>query len=200
MTSSLATTVLELARAKGLVRARDLAPLRIPAMVLTRLVQNGQLERVTRGIYAISGQGLASGSALGVVATRIPGSVVCLASALQVHELSTWISPEVWIAVAQHRRPPQMDWPPLHLHYVRPELLTIGVEERVIDGVTVPLTTPARTVADCFKWRSSVGLDVAIEALRSYLITYKDGRDELRRMAELCCVSRVMRPYLEVLQ
>lgn len=193
-------TILALAREKGLVRARDVAAAEIPAVVLSRMVMQGRLERVARGIYAVPGVGLASGSALGVVALRVPGAVVCLASALQIHELSTWITPKVWIAVEQHRRPPRLDWPPIHVVYTSTRLLREGVEDRVIDGVTVRLTTPARTVADCFKWRSSVGLDVAIEALRNYLSANRGGRDELRRMTELCRVSRIIRPYLEILQ
>lgn len=194
-----ADAILELARARGLLRARDLAELAAPAVELTRLVRQGKLDRIARGVYALPDQGLRSGSTLGVVALRVSGAVICLASALQLHGLSTWVSPEVWIAVGQHRRPPHLDWPPLHVVYVRPALLTEGVEERVIDGVTVRVTSAARTVADCFKWRSTVGLDVALEALRTYLATHRSGRDELRRMASLCRVTRVMRPYLEVL-
>ncbi len=195
-----ADAILQLARERGLLRARDVAEVAAPAVELTRLVRQGRLDRVARGVYALPDQGLRSGSALGVVALRVPGAVVCLASALQVHGLSTWVSPEVWIAVEQHRRPPRLDWPPLHVVYVRHALLTEGVEERLIDGVTVRVTTAARTVADCFKWRSTVGLDVALEALRAYLATHRSGRDELRRLASLCRVARVMRPYLEVLQ
>lgn len=195
-----AEVAIALARERGLVRARDAAAAHVPLVVLSRLVRSGQLERIARGVYALPGAGLASGSALGVVALRIPGAVVCLASALHVHDLATWITPEVWIAVEQHRRPPHLDWPPVHVVYTSAALLAAGVEQRVIDGVTVSLTTPARTVADCFKWRSTVGLDIALEALRGYLKANPGGREELRRMAELCRVSRVMRPYLESLQ
>lgn len=192
--------LLSIARKHGLVRARDAVAAHVPTVVLTRLVRSGKLERVARGVYALPGAALGDGSSLGVVAVRIPGAVVCLASALQVHGLSTWITPEVWVAVEQHRRPPRLDWPPLHVVYTSAALLSAGIEQRVIDGATVTLTNPARTVADCFKWRSTVGLDVAVESLRGYLAAYPGGRDQLRRMAELCRVSRVMRPYLEALQ
>jgi len=90
---------------------------------------------------------------------------------------STWVHPAVWIAVRQRRHPPRLKWPPLHVVYV----------------------APARTVADCFKWRSLVGLAVAIEALRAYLDQHRQGRAELRRMAEVCRVTRVIRPYLEAM-
>ena len=150
-----ADAILQLARERGLLRARDVAEMAAPAVELTRLVRQGRLDRVARGVYALPDQGLRSGSALGVVALRV---------------------------------------------HVRPVLLTEGVEERLIDGVTVRVTTAARTVADCFKWRSTVGLDVALEALRAYLATHRSGRDDLRRLASLCRVARVMRPYLEVLQ
>jgi predicted transcriptional regulator of viral defense system len=193
------TAVLELVDQSGLVRPRDLAEHGIPRMVLHRLVARGELERVARGVYGRASSTLASGSALGVVAKSAPEVVVCLATALQLHGLSTWIHPAVWIAVRQRRHPPRLKWPPLHVVYVADALMEQGVEERVVDGVPVRVTTPARTVADCFKWRSLVGLDVAIEALRAYLEQHRQGRAELRRMGELCRVTRVMRPYLEAM-
>lgn len=191
--------ILSLAAERGVLRTRDVLERGIPAVYLTRLVADGRLERVARGIYILPGSGLASGTALAVVATRVPGAVVCLASALQVHELSTWVAPELWIAVASKRRPPRVDWPPLRVVYVKPELLEHGVEERVVDGVIVRVTTSARTVADCFKWRSKVGIDVALEALRTYVLERGGSRDELRASAERLRVARVMRPYLEAL-
>jgi predicted transcriptional regulator of viral defense system len=190
--------VLQLARERGVMRPRDVVGLGVAPVVLTRLVRERALERVARGVYVLPGEGLASGSALGVVATRVPGCVVCLGSALQVHELSTWVAPEVWIAVASHRRPPKVDWPPLHVVYVKPELLELGVEVRVVDGVPVRVTGPARTVADCFKWRGTVGIDVAVEALRAF-VERGGSRDELHRISERLRVARVMRPYLEAL-
>ncbi|MEN9786184.1 MAG: hypothetical protein RLZZ299_1448 [Pseudomonadota bacterium] len=191
--------VLELVEQLGLVRPRDLAERGIPRMVLHRLVVRGDLERVARGVYARASSALSSGSALGVVAKSAPEAVMCLATALHLHGLSTWIHPSVWLAVRQHRHPPRLAWPPLHIVYVAPRLMEQGVEERVVDGVPVRVTTPARTVADCFKWRNLVGLDVALEALRSYLEKSGNGRAELRRMAELCRVTGVMRPYLEAM-
>ncbi len=192
-------TVLDLTRSLGVVRTRDVLAAGVPPIVLTRMVRSGALERVARGVYVLLGEGLASGSALAVVAARVPGAVVCLASALHLHELSTWVAPEVWIAVASHRRPPRVDWPPLRVVYVKPELLDVGVEERVMDGVVVRVTTPARTVADAFKWRSRVGMDIAIEALRTYVVELRGSRDELRRISERLRVARVMRPYLEAM-
>ncbi len=189
--------ILTLAAELGVLRTRDVLQRGVPAVYLTRLVAAGRLERVARGIYIIPGEGLASGTALAVVATRVPGAVVCLASALQIHELSTWVAPDVWIAVTSRRRPPRVDWPPLRVVYVKPELLRHGIEERVVDGVTVRVTTPARTVADCFKWRSDIGIDVALEALRTYVLDSGGSRDELRASAERLRVARSMRPYLE---
>lgn len=190
--------ILGLARERGVLRTRDVLERGIPAVALTRMVADGCLERVARGVYIIPGEGLASGSALAVVATRVPGAVVCLASALQLHELSTWVAPEVWIAVRSKRRPPKVDWPPLRVVYVKPELLDHGVEERSVDGVSVRVTTAARTVADSFKWRNEIGIDVALEALRAY-VGRGGSRDALRESAERLRVARVMRPYLEAL-
>jgi len=191
--------LLALAAARGVIRARDALAHGIASIYLTRLVADGRLERVARGVYVLPGSGLGSGTALAIVASRIPGAVVCLGSALQFHELSTWVPGEVWIAVTSARRPPRVDWPPLHVVWVKPALLEFGVEERVVDGVPVRLTTPARTVADCFKWRSRVGMDIATEALRSFLQSRPGSRDELRSHAERLRVAHVMRPYLEAM-
>ena len=199
-TSSAPAVALRLVAERGVVRAREVEAAGVAPVVLTRLVRQGRLERLARGLYALPGTALPSGQSLPLVALRVPGSVVCLGSALQVHGLSTWISPEVWIAVGRHRRPPRMDWPRLRVVYVGDRLLEEGVECRRIDGVDVRLTSPARTVADCFKWRRLVGLDVAVEALRAWLAGPRRNRDDLRRMASLCRVVTVMRPYLEALQ
>ena len=126
--------------------------------------------------------------------------MACLPTALQIHELSTWIAPEVWIAIRRHRRRPAIDYPPIKVVWVAPDLLDLGVQTLQLEGATARVTGPARTVADCFKWRNQIGIDIAVEALRSFTRRYRDQMPELQRMAEVCRVTRVMRPYLEVLQ
>lgn len=197
MTPTYRDQIVEHIRIRGVVRTRDVIALGVPPVTLTRMVREGVLERVARGVYVLPAEGLGSGSALAVVAVRVPGAVVCLGSALQLHELSSWSPSEVWIAVASHRRPPKVDWPPLHVVYVQPKLMDLDVQVPTIDGVVVRVTGPARTVADCFKWRGTVGLDIALEALRAYVVDQRRSRDELRRIAEQLRVAEVMRPYLE---
>lgn len=172
---------------------------RLPSMTLTRMVQDGRLERVTRGIYAIKSEDGDIPNELSVVALRVPRCVICLASALQFHDLSTWISPDIWICIEQNQRPPRVDWPPLRVTYAAKKFLGVGVEEHEMSGVPVKITGPARTVVDCFKWRSTVGMEVALESLRAYLRRYPNGRRELMEIAAACRMARVMMPYVEAM-
>jgi predicted transcriptional regulator of viral defense system len=130
---------------------------------------------------------------------RVPHAVICLLSALQFHELTTQTPHEVWIAIANNARKPKTDWPPLRVVRFSQSALVQGVEHRVIDGVQVCVTSAARTIADCFKYRREVGLDIALEALRDYMRTRSRDVDALWRAASLQRVANVMRPYLEVL-
>jgi predicted transcriptional regulator of viral defense system len=123
--------------------------------------------------------------------------VVCLLSALQFHELTTQVPHEVWLAIANKAHKPVVDWPPLRIVRYSPRALKEGVERHRLDGVHVPITSAARTVADCFKYRGKIGLDVAIEALRDYMRARDRNLDALWRAARLQRVANVMRPYME---
>jgi predicted transcriptional regulator of viral defense system len=136
---------------------------------------------------------------LAEVTKRVPHGVICLLSALQFHELTTQVPHEVWLAIANKARKPSADWPPLRIVRFSERALLEDVERRVIENVPVTITSPARTVVDCFKYRSQVGLDVALEALRDYLQSRSRDMDTLWRAARLQRVTRVIQPYLEAL-
>jgi predicted transcriptional regulator of viral defense system len=130
---------------------------------------------------------------------RVPHGVVCLLSALQFHELTTQAPFEVWLALGEKARLPRVEYPPLRIFRFSGPALTTGVEEHRVEGVPVKVYGPAKTVADCFKYRNKVGLDVALEALRDCWRQRRATMDEIWRAAQVCRVANVMRPYLESL-
>lgn len=191
--------LLDFVCAQGLVRSSDLATLGIPRVALTRAVRRGQLERVGRGLYGLMGRPVSAHGTLAEVARRVPNGVVCLLSALRLHELTTQAPFQVWLAIANKAAAPKLGYPPLRLVRFSGSALTEGVEEHVIDGVTVRVTGVAKTVADCFKYRHKIGLDVALEALREAWTARRMTSDEIWHHAKIDRVANVMRPYLESL-
>jgi predicted transcriptional regulator of viral defense system len=195
--------ILALARDQGLIRPLDLDARGLPRVSLTRLVRQGRLTRVGRGLYALPDRAMSEYSALAEVARKHPRAVVCLLSALRFHEVTTQAPFEVWLAIPNKARAPRLDnlyrSGPLRIVRFSERALTEGIEEQLIDGVPVRVTKLARTVADCFKYRNKIGLDVALEALRESWKAKRVTMDELWRYAWLCRVANVMRPYLESL-
>lgn len=188
-----------LARQKGLVRLRDAQARGIHPEYLRRLASRGELARVGRGLYALPDAEITEHHSLAEVAARVPHGVVCLLTALRVHDLGTQNPKNVWLAIDRKAALPRLKYPPLRIVRFSKPALTQGVEERRVEGVLVRLTTPARTVVDCFKYRNKIGLDVALEALRA-LRRRKDFKlDELWKYAALQRVARVMKPYLEAI-
>ena len=191
--------LLDLVRSRGLVRPSDLAPLGIPRVALTRAVRRGQLERVGRGLYGLPDRQVSAHGSLAAVARRVPKGVICLLTALSFHEVTTQLPFQVWLAIDNKAATPKLDCPPLRLVRFSGAALIEGIEEHVVDGVTVRVTGVAKTVADCFKYRNKIGLDVALEALREAWTTRRMTSDEIWRYAKICRVANVMRPYLESL-
>jgi len=191
--------ILNLARTHGLIRPRDLVALGLPRVALTRLVRLGLLTHVGRGLYAIPDRPVSEHGSLAEVARKHPQAIVCLLSALRVHDLTTQSPFEVWLAIPNKARAPKMDYPPLRIVRFSGATLTDGVEDHQVDGVTVRVTNVGRTVADCFKFRNKIGLDVAMEALQEAWRAKRVSMDELWRYATLCRVANVMRPYMESL-
>ena len=190
-------SVLALAKQQPLLRARDLAEHALPTIALTRLVAAGKLERVARGVYSLPRRKLSEHRSLAEASLRVPQGVVCLLSALRVHGIGTQAPFEVWLAIPQNSPTPRLDQPALRAVRMSGPALTEGIETQRIDGVDVRVFDVAKTVADCFKYRNKIGLDVALEALRD---AWSQGRlpmDALWRYATVDRVANVMRPYLE---
>jgi len=196
---NVAERLINLTRSQGLIRPCDLIPMGISRVSLTRAVRRGQLERVGRGLYGLPGREVSAHGSLAEVARRVPKGVVCLLSALRFHGLTTQAPFEVWLAIENKSLAPKLDYPPLRIVRFSGAALTEGVEEHVVDGVTVRVTGVAKTVADCFKYRNKIGLDVAMEALREAWHEKRMTSDDIWRYAKVCRVANVMRPYLESL-
>ena len=194
-----AEKVLELAREKGILRSRDLTQLGIPRMTLTRLVRTGLLLRLARGLYMHPEAELTEHHSLAEACKLVPHGVICLLSALRFHGMTTQAPYEVWMAIDRKARKPQTDSLALHIVRFPIQALRLGIERHEIEGVDVVLTSPARTVVDCFRYRNKVGLDIAVEALRDYRRMKAGTIDELWEAAGLRCVRTVMRPYLEIM-
>lgn len=192
--------VLGLASQKGLLRASDLDTLAAPRVVLTRLRAAGLLEKVGRGLYRLPESLGSESESLVTVATKVPQAVFCLLTALQFHELTTQLPRQIWIAMPRGSHTPKFEYPPLKMVQFTGEAYTAGVEEVVRDGVTLRVYCVAKTVADCFKHRNKIGLDVALEALKDARSSNKASMDELWRNAQICRVANVMRPYLESME
>lgn len=157
------------------------------------------MERVGRGLYVPAGAKLTEHHTLVEAAARVPSGIVCLLSALAFHNLAGQAPHEVWLAIDVKARKPNADWPPLRIVRFSGAARTFGVESKVIEGVEVRITSRAKTVADCFKYRNKIGTDVAIAALRGYLAKRGRSMSALQEAAEVCRVGRVILPYLEVL-
>jgi len=197
-TSTKTAVLLRLAR-KGPVRPRDLDDAGIPRAYLKRLRDRGVLEQVDRGLYRLADAPMTELSSLAEVSKRVPHAVVCLLSALQVHGMTTEVPHAVWVLIDRHARFPRVTSPRLEVVRASGAARTDGVETRIIDGVKVLLTTPAKTVADCFRFRRHVGLEVALAALKDYLSKRKGTVDALIEAARADRIYAFLRPYLEAL-
>ena len=191
--------ILDLARTQGLIRPRDISAQGLPRVALTRLVRDGQLVRIDRGLYALPNRQSSEHNSLAEVASKYPDGIICLLSALRIHELTTQSPFEVWLAIPHKGRAPKIDYPPLRIIRFSGKALTEGIEEHSVDGVTVKVSNVARTVVDCFKFRNKIGLDVALEALREAWDSKRASMDELWRYATMFRVANIMRPYMESL-
>ena len=181
----------------GLLRSRDLVQQELPTVVLSRLVAAGKLERVSRGVYGLPGQAISEHRSLAEVAVRVPNGVVCLLSALRVHGIGTQAPHAVWLAIGHRAAVPRIGQPAIRPVRMTGAAFTEGINQLVVDGVSVSVFNAAKTVADCFKYRNKIGLDVALEALRDGWAQRKFTMDEIWHFATLDRMVNVMRPYLE---
>jgi len=192
-------SVLLLASRFGLVHTRDVVALGIPTVVLTRLVRVGQLLRVGRGVYTLPDSTMSAQRSIAEVALRAPRGVICLLSALRVHEIGTQAPFEIWLALPPGVAVPRIKSPAIRVVRMSGDALTQGIEKKNFDGVEVRVFSAAKTVADCFKFRNKIGLDVALEALQETWRARKATINQLRQYAVTDRVSKVMQPYMEAL-
>lgn len=191
--------VLDLAAESGGIRPKDLDKLGISRNYIYFLHKEGRLERAARGLYIRTDLEPSEYKTIAEVAKRVPEGVLCLLTALQFHEMTTQMPHHVWLAIEPTRWRPKEPYLPIRLVHFSGDSFSFGIEEQEIEGVKVKVYTPAKTVADCFKFRNKIGLDVAIEALRDCYRQRKCSNDDLYRFAKVCRVWNVMRPYLEAL-
>lgn len=196
---SKAELVARMVRKAGVFRPRELDRVRIPREYLRQARDRGLVRQVGRGLYVAEGGPVTEHHTLVEAAKRVPHGVVCLLSALRFHDLTTQAPREVWLAVGHKARRPRVDYPPIRIVHFSGEALAYGIKEERLEGVTVRVFDPAKTVADCFKFRNKIGLEVALEALRDCYRRRKATMDELFMAAKVCRVEKVMQPYLESL-
>lgn len=197
--SSAAPGVLALVRdLGGTARTRDILAAGAHPRELYAARDAGDLLEVSRGVYRLAALPLTEPD-LVAVATRMPRAVLCLVTALHLHGLTQEIPRAVHVALPRGTHPARLDYPPLEVYHFSVKSYAAGVEERVIDGVTVRVTTPAKSVADAFKFRSRVGQETAVDALKQTLQTGAATPAEIDRMARVDRVQSVLRPYFEAL-
>ncbi len=191
--------VLKLARTRPLISARETGALGVHSETLTRLVRTGELERVGPGRYRLSSANVTENHDLVLAAASVPAAVICLLSALRFHNIGTQLPHQVWLAVPRGARVPRLSFPPLRVVRISPAMFRQGIERHHLEGHSVRVYSLARTVADCFRFRNTIGLDVALEALKEAWRSRRLNMDELNRVAKQLRVSRVMQPYLETI-
>lgn len=165
--------------------------------MLYSLRDKGIIEPISRGVYRLVDLPSISNPDLVTVALRYPDAVVCLVSALAFHEITTQIPHEVSVAVSRNSRPPSLDYPPLRVHRFADQAYQVGIHEHQIDGASVKVYNPEKTLADCFKFRNQIGIDIVLEALKLYKGRMMLDHKKILEYAKICRVDRIMTPYLE---
>jgi predicted transcriptional regulator of viral defense system len=186
-------------RTKGMFRLKEARGHGLHPEQVRRLVRQGHLARLGRGLYSAASAEPGEHHTLAEVAKRVPKGVVCLLTALRFHALGTQHPREVWLAVDRRAAIPKLDVAPVRIVRMSGHALATGIDEHEIEGVTVRVTNPARTVVDCFKFRNKIGVDVAVEALRDYRRMRKGTVDELWHQADQLRMTRVIRPYWDAI-
>lgn len=190
---------LDLLKARGMLRLKDFVAAGIGPETLARLVREQAVVRPARGLYQLPDADVDAAHSLAEAAVRVPKGVVCLVSALQYHGLTLQMPSVVWMAIDRAAWRPKIDHPPVRFVRFSGSALTEGVERHRIENIDVPITDPARTIVDCFRYRTKIGLDVAMEGLREGLRRRRCTPDELWRYASKARVWSVMRPYVEAM-
>jgi predicted transcriptional regulator of viral defense system len=191
--------IVELAKAAGVLRPRDLDVHGIARQYLRLAEQQGLVVRSGRGLYTPADAAITEFHTFARAAKRAPRGVVCLLSALRFHDLGTQSPFEVWMAIGEKDRRPRSDVPRIHVVRFSRQSLEFGQKTHYVEGVPIRIFSVAKTVADCFKYRNKIGLDVALEALRETIRNRKSTTVDLWQAAKVCRVANVMKPYMEAL-
>lgn len=181
----------------GILRTREALAAGIHPRTLYALRDAGELEQLGRGIYRLAEMPPLSDPDLATVGKRVPQGVICLISALAFHELTTQIPHLVHVALPRNAWTSKLEYPPIQVYHFSPAAFNAGVEQHTIEGVEVRVYSAEKTLADCFKYRNKIGLDVALEALRAYRTRRGARFQRVLEYARVCRVENVMRPYLE---
>lgn len=169
----------------------------ISRRTLYELRDNGIIEQISRGLYRLSSQPALSSPDIVTVTLRAPQSVICLISALSFHEITTQIPLAVDIAINHGATIPRINYPPTHIHRLKAPCYSAGIVEHEIDGVRVKIYNVEKTLADCFKFRKQLGMEVVLEALKFYRARKPLKVHELIEYSRICRVEKIIRPYLE---
>ena len=183
----------------GILKTAEVLKAGIHRSTLCSLVKNGKLERISRGVYHLTDSPPLSNPDLVLVTKRIPKGVICLLSALSFHEITTHIPHEIHIALSYGSEEPRLEYPPIRTFRFSNMAFTEGIQTHRIDRTKIKVYSPEKTLADCFKFRNTIGLDTAIEALKLYRDQRDMKVDEIMHFAKICRVTKIMRPYLEAL-
>ena len=196
-TTSQRDRTVALLKANGPMRGIELSGAGVHPETLARMLKDQTLTRVTRGLYQLADAEVTAPHNLAEIARLVPKGVICLVSALQFHDLTLQIPGRVWLAIGSKARKPKIDYPPVRVVRFGPRALSLGVQTHNVDGVSVPIFDPAKTVVDCFRFRQHVGLDVALEGLHNVIRSGKAKPAQIVDYARDTRIWSVLRPYLE---
>ncbi|HOK54780.1 MAG TPA: type IV toxin-antitoxin system AbiEi family antitoxin domain-containing protein [Armatimonadota bacterium] len=183
----------------GVIRTAEAIQVGVHPRTLYELRDAGELVQISRGVYRLTDQQPVSNIDIVTVASRIPRAVICLVSALAFHDITTQIPHTISIALEKGAETPRLDYPPITVHRFSGDALTQGIQEHTVDDVGVRVYSPEKTLADCFRFRNKLGMDVVLEALRLYKARKPFDIGELLKYAKICRVENVMRPYIEAM-
>lgn len=181
----------------GIIKTSEAIHAGIHPRTFYQLRDTGDLEQISRGIYRLTEIEPVSNPDFVIVGTRIPNSVICLISALSFHEITTQIPHEISVAISKDSKPSTVEYPPVQFYKFSQESFMAGIEEHQIDGVTIKVYSPEKTLADCFKFRNKIGMDVVLEALKLYKGRRQFDHRKILEYARICRVDKIVRPYLE---
>jgi predicted transcriptional regulator of viral defense system len=200
MRKSREQAVIDLAKKLGTIRIKDLLDRGIHPEFARRLVRKDILARSGRGLYRLAGSEITEHHDFALVAKRVPKGVICLTSALCFHGIGTQLPRKIWLALEKGSAQPRISDLPVSIVRFSGQSFTEGIEERLLEGIPVKIYSPAKTVADCFKFRNKLGLDIALEAGKECIYLRKATISEIYESAKVCRVANVIKPYLEAWQ